>query len=66
MPKQLDSSIPIEMTQFDPLPTVMILFHMAQGYCTPSQGICNITITIDMPGLEQSLLEMEHLKHASP
>ena len=39
MPKTLDSSIPIECTQSDPLPTKVIFIHIAQGYHTPPQGI---------------------------
>ena len=43
MLKTLVSSIPYECTQFDPLivgiPTVVIFFHITQGYCMPPQGI---------------------------
>ena len=39
IPKTRDSFIfTAECTQSDPLHTVVIFFHIAQGYHTPSQG----------------------------
>ena len=37
--KHLLVLFPYKCTQFDPLPTIVIFFHIAQGYRTPPQGI---------------------------